>query len=121
MIESVALVMNVGTVDFIKYLAAKMPVWIRSDGRDAQVWRELRNSMPDASVTTFKSIENETKSGELIRLIFAVDEHHGSSSQSIPYRNLLVFGTRLRLPAYVLQELGFKSISYGDDCFSVSK
>ncbi len=98
-----------------------MPVWVVSSPVNDQAVRVARSGLSEGRSTTLLVRPGERPEDVLARALYAIDEHHGEASQSVPYDKLLVHCTTETLPQNLASELGFKSITATADGFRAEK
>ena len=119
---SVALVLDPEFGIRLEALAKEMPVWVISSQTNLHAVELARPQLEEGRVTTILTRPDEGPRALLARALYAIDEHHGRTSQSIPYSSLLVHGvSEQMLPSELISELGFKSIITTSEGFIAKK
>lgn len=119
--NSIALVVDAEFGDRILALAREMPVWAISSNLNDRAAEASRRGLESAQITTIKVRSGETLSDLITRAIYAIEEHHGTSSQIVPYESLRIYGSASLPLGGVFAELGFKTVTNTVDALVVEK
>jgi len=117
----VALVLDPSFGDRVAVLAQKMPVWMVSSVVNDHATHAARQSLGNGQITTLHTRLAESAESLFARALYAIEEHHGDTSQLTPYDTLCVYGKAQELPFELASELGFKSITTTEDGFNAEK
>jgi len=119
--ESIALVIDLSFGDRVTALAKEMPVWVVSSAVNDKASQQARQVLEEGRITILKTRQGERAEDLLTRALYAIDEHHGETSQVTPYDTLYVYGSTRSLSQEVLAELGFNSITATGEGFVAKK
>ncbi|MDD5330545.1 MAG: hypothetical protein PHX38_11095 [Sulfuricella sp.] len=118
----VALVLNPDFGERVIALAQEMPVWVVFSPVNALAVEFARSAFEEGRITTILPRVGEYPSDLFARALYAIDEHHGEASQSVPYSTLWVYGASERMMTPDLAaELGFMPVIVTKDGFRADK
>jgi hypothetical protein len=108
--SSVALVLDRYFGRRVEELARRMPVWVISSTDNHQAVAAARSRLNDAAnITEFVAFDGEDLGSMCARLLYEIDEHHGTASSMRPYEQLLIYGVEAGLVAPdVMHDLGIE-------------
>lgn len=104
-------------------LAKTMPVWIVfSEENERAVLRARSLLGAAANITSLLMADNESAAETCARGLYAIDEHHGSSSWGPSYDRVIVFGcTPDALTPAVVEDLDLGAVQRSPDGFTIEK
>jgi hypothetical protein len=119
--NSVSLVLDRNAGERLHAIAEMMPVWVISSEHNCMIVEQLRQRLPRGRLTLFLPKANESCDDELARAVYAIDEHHGASSELPPYFVLHVYGASARMSPAMAEELGFHEVVETSEGFCATK
>ncbi len=109
--ERVALVVDPEFGDRATELCRRMRVWLVQSPVNTPVaqreWDTSKTHSPYSGITTFTPVADDTPAARVLRILYAVNEHHNEYSCQTPWRVLEVYGASPTEPVRAaLQKLG---------------
>ncbi|GAB3405518.1 hypothetical protein GCM10027318_15990 [Massilia agilis] len=120
--KSVALILDPEFGQRIESVAREMPVWVLSSRANDPAVERARSLLGEPDITSFYPPRAGDRTATRAQVLYDIDEHHGCSSSSHPYEELLVFGAGpADFSPETMEELGLEPAGARKDAFVLRK